>query len=85
MGNLVKEIAGLQDYEEFAALHWTGSFEDYLAKVRENPEITRTAFQRLYDMVLSYGHESYMDNKKKLFHYNFFDDPMGGGKEAIFG
>jgi serine protein kinase len=36
-------------------------------------------------MVLSYGSESYSDNKKKLIHYNFFDDPMEDGKDSIFG
>ncbi len=85
MGNLVDQIAELQDYEQFADLHWTGTFEDYLAIVRENPAVTRTAFQRVYDMVLSYGSETYYDNKKKIIHYPFFDDPRNGGKDAIFG
>ena len=26
-----------------------------------------------------------MDNKKKLIHYNFFDDPLGNGQDAIYG
>ncbi len=85
MGNLVDQIAELQDYEQFADLHWTGSFEDYLSIVREKPSVTRTAFQRVYDMVLSYGSETYFDNKKKIVHYRFFDDPRSGGKDAIFG
>ena len=65
MGKLVEKIAKLQNYEEFADLNWTGSFEDYLKIVRENPTVTRTSFQRVYDMVLSYGSETYSDNKKK--------------------
>ena len=85
MGKLVNQIAKLQDYEEFADLHWSGGFEDYLEPVRKNPMVTRTSFQRVYDMVLSYGSESYLDNKKKLTHYNFFDDPRNDGKDAIFG
>ncbi|MEE2757252.1 MAG: serine protein kinase [Myxococcota bacterium] len=85
MGKLVEKIAKLQNYEEFADLNWTGSFEDYLKIVRENPTVTRTSFQRVYDMVLSYGSETYSDNKKKLIHYNFFDDPMGDGRDSIFG
>ena len=55
MGQLVNEIAGLQNYEEFAELNWRGNFEDYLGLVKKNPDITRTSFQRLYDMVLSTG------------------------------
>ena len=85
MGTLVEQIAELQDYAEFADLHWSGSFEEYLAVVRERPAVTRTAYQRLYDMVLSWGTETLVDNKKKLIHYNFFDDPMGNGKDAVFG
>jgi serine protein kinase len=85
MGKLVEQIAKLQNYEQFADLHWSGSFEDYLGLVRDNPDVTRTSFQRVYDMVLSYGSESYSDNKKKLIHYNFFDDPMEDGKDSIFG
>lgn len=85
MGNLVDQIAELQDYAQFADLHWTGTFEQYLDIVRENPAVTRTAFQRVYDMVLSYGSETYFDNKKKIIHYSFFDDPDNGGKDAIFG
>ncbi|MCB9528473.1 MAG: serine protein kinase [Myxococcales bacterium] len=85
MGSLVEKIAELQDYEQFADLHWKGSFEDYLDIVRRDPAVTRTAFQRLYDMVLSYGSETYYDNKKKMVHHRFFDDPLDEGKDAIFG
>lgn len=83
--SLVQEVANLQNYEEFADLNWTGSFEDYLAIVRERPEVTRTAYQRLYDMILSYGFSERIDNKKRIFHYNFFDDPLHGGADAVFG
>jgi len=85
MGQLINDIAALQNYEEFASLNWKGSFEDYLDIVKENPNVTRTAFQRLYDMVLSYGSESYRDNKKNITHYNFFDDPKDDGYDSIFG
>src|SRR5438105_2163648 len=50
--NLVSRIAALQDKTSFKELHWDGSFEDYLKIVRENPRVTRTAFQRIYDMML---------------------------------
>jgi serine protein kinase len=83
--SLVQEVASLQNYEEFANLNWTGSFEDYLKIVQERPEVTRTAYQRLYDMILSYGHSERIDNKKRIFHYNFFDDPLHGGADAVFG
>jgi len=82
---LVSKIAALQDYKEYENLHWEGSFEDYLELVRKNPRITRNAYQRLYDMVLSYGTEEYIDNKKKLIRYNFFKDEQNGGSDAVFG
>ena len=85
MGEMVKQIAALQDYERYQNLHWEGSFEDYLQIVREKPQVTRNAFQRLYDMVVSYGEEEYIDNKKKLIRYPFFKDPIENGKDAIFG
>ena len=39
------------------------------------PKVTRTAYQRLYDMILSYGTEEIVVNKEKLIRYKFFDDP----------
>ena len=83
--SLVGQIAELQDYDEYAELHWEGSFEDYLNLVRKNPKVTRNAFQRVYDMVLTHGVEEYIDNKKKLIRYNFFKDEANGGKDAIYG
>ena len=44
MGKLVDQIAAMQDYEEFKDLHWTGSFEEYLNIVREDPAVTRRRF-----------------------------------------
>ena len=85
MGEMVKQIAALQDYERYQDLTWEGSFEDYLQIIRERPQVTRNAFQRLYDMVISYGEEEYIDNKKKLIRYPFFKDPIENGKDAIFG
>ena len=41
MGEMVKQIAALQDYERYQDLHWEGSFEDYLQIVRERPQVTR--------------------------------------------
>ena len=81
---LVSQIASLQDYKEYENLHWEGGYEDYLQLVKKNPRVTRNAFQRLYDMVLSHGQEEYIDNKKKLIRYNFFSD-QDGGTDAIYG
>ena len=84
-GSMVGMISNLQDKARYLDLSWEGTFEDYLRIVRDRPQVTRNAFQRIYDMVISYGTEEYIDNKKKLVRYNFFRDEIDDGKDAIFG
>ncbi|MEE2828670.1 MAG: serine protein kinase, partial [Myxococcota bacterium] len=83
--SIISLIQSNQDMEQFRKLSWTGTFEDYLEKVRKDPTITRTAWQRLYDMVLSYGSEEYVEFRKRIVRYKLFDDPDDNGKDAIFG
>ncbi len=84
-GGMVAQIAAMQDYELYRDLSWEGSFEEYLDIVRKTPQVTRNAFQRIYDMIIRYGIEEYTDNKKKLVRYNFFKDEIDNGKDAVFG
>lgn len=83
--SMIATIGAMQDFDRYRDISWEGSFEDYLKIVKNEPRVTRNAFQRLYDMVLSHGSEEYVDNKKKLVRYSFFQDPEGGGKDAVFG
>ncbi|OGQ23829.1 MAG: serine protein kinase [Deltaproteobacteria bacterium RBG_16_71_12] len=83
--SLVATIARLQNRQRFQELNWEGSFEEYLEVVRRDPRVARGAFQRVYDMVVSYGRTEYIDSKKKVVHHTFFDDPMGQGRDAVFG
>ena len=69
----------------FQDLNWTGTFDDYLKLVKENPRVTRNAFQRMYDMVLQEGTEEYIDCKKKIIRYKFFDDAENNNQDAVFG
>ncbi len=85
MGQWTSQIAELQNYQEYADLHWSGTFEEYLDVVRNNPRVTRTAYQRAYDMILKAGTEELVDNKKRIVHYTFFDDPQNNGRDAVFG
>jgi serine protein kinase len=85
MSNWAQKISSLQDKREYATLNWEGSFDDYLDIVKNNPAVTRTAYQRVYDMILSHGKTEYVDNKKKLFRYHFFSDEKNGGRDAVFG
>src|SRR5579864_3816669 len=83
--NMTDRIAGMQDFRLYRELHWEGAFEEYLAIVREKPQVTRNAYQRIYDMIVSYGTEEYIDSKKKLTRYNFFKDEQNTGANAIYG
>jgi len=85
MATLVDRIAALQDFKRYEDLHWSGTFEEYLELVRQNPRVTRTAHERVYDLIMSHGTQEYVDNKKKIVHYRFFDDEAHGGRDAIFG
>ncbi|MCG8606074.1 serine protein kinase [bacterium] len=82
---LISLIGGLQNVDEYKQLNWEGSFAEYLGFVQENPRLTRNAFQRLYDMILSYGVEELQEYKEKLIKYKFFDDPIDNGKDAVYG
>ncbi|HRG96581.1 MAG TPA: serine protein kinase [Polyangiaceae bacterium] len=82
---MTDRIAAMQDYELYRELTWEGSFDDYLEVVRKRPQVTRNAYQRIYDMIISHGSEEYIDNKKKLVRYNFFRDDANKGQNAVFG
>jgi serine protein kinase len=83
--DILKGVADKIDTKGYRDLHWTGSFREYLDLVAADPRITRNAFQRLYDMILSYGSEEYSRHREKLIRYRFFTDPVSGGRDAVFG
>ena len=74
-----------QDLDQFRKENWVGTFQDYLDLVQQNPLITRNAYQRMYDMIMSYGTDQYEVGREKRTHYRFFDDPHNGGADAVFG
>src|SRR5437879_5752710 len=49
--NTLRQELNLSDYRK---KHWEGSFDEYLDIVREHPEVTRSAYQRLYEMLNSH-------------------------------
>ncbi len=71
--------------EDFRELHWTGAYREYLERVLADPSLARNAYQRTYDMVLSHGTEEYVERKERVTRYRFFSDPIGGGRDAVFG
>lgn len=59
--------------KDFKKLNWSGSFEQYLDIVYKNPRIARNAYQRLYDMVMSYGTEDIQYCNREYTKYKFFE------------
>jgi serine protein kinase len=79
---VIKQRQDLQGYRD---RHWTGTFADYVEIVVSNPRVARNSYQRLYDMILSHGVVEYTKHHEKCVHYRIFDDPIDGGKDAVFG
>ncbi|WP_141335172.1 PrkA family serine protein kinase [Paenibacillus sp. tmac-D7] len=72
--NIFKKIA---DYRtETERLAWTGTFADYLEKLRDNPRLAMTAHARVYEMIASHGiveengHRKYQFFEKEIFGLN---------------
>src|SRR5262245_48982926 len=79
--NAIRQQLNLGDYRK---KHWEGTFEEYLDIVREHPEVTRTAYQRLYDMIISHGTEEVYEQKEKITRYRFFTEFAAKHGDAIF-
>jgi serine protein kinase len=84
-GHLASLIDTALDKRKFHEQHWEGTFWDYLDVLGRNPAVARNAYQRLYDMVMSFGSERYRLFKKDLVRYHFFSDPFDNGQDGIFG
>jgi serine protein kinase len=83
--DLMRYILDAHDPQRYREFHWMGSFQEYLEIFVRNPKAARNSFQRIYDMILSYGVEEYVESKEKVVRYKFFSDPYDGGRDAIFG
>ncbi len=82
---ILSSIRQQQNLGEYRKKHWEGTFDEYLDIVRERPEVTRTAYQRLYDMIVSHGTEEIYENKDKVTHYRFFTEFASKHGDAIYG
>lgn len=83
--NFQAMIRDWQNSKEYRELNWVGSLNDYINLVKKTPKVTRNSFQRLYDLILEKGTEEYVDFKKHVIHYRFFDDEDNAGRDAVFG
>jgi serine protein kinase len=82
---LMSQAVRKVDTSQWKQLHWEGSFRSYLDLLWEKPEIARNSWQRLYDLVLSYGFDEYTEFKERRTRYRFFSDPDASGRDAVFG
>jgi len=82
---LIASLRQQQNLSDYRKTHWEGSFEEYLDIVAEHPEVTRTAYQRLYDMILSHGTDEVFENKEKVIRYKFFTDYAARHADGIYG
>ena len=83
--SLLQLVSELQDRKKFQQLNWTGTFAEYLETVSRDPKVTRNAFQRIYDMIMAYGTEEFIDAKKRLIRYKFFSDASFDEGDAVYG
>ncbi len=64
--------------QEIERLRWSGTFSEYVDKIKEKPQLARTAHRTLFNMIVALGVEILPDGTKK---YPFFET----GDNAIFG
>ncbi|MBL4771466.1 MAG: serine protein kinase [Planctomycetes bacterium] len=68
--------------ENYQRLRWSGSLAEYMELLGSDGGPARNAWQRLLDMIESHGSTLDADGKRL---WNLFEDPMGGGRDGIFG
>src|SRR5262249_8565212 len=71
---LLDQFSARQKPDAYRQEHWQGTFAEYLDIVRQHPDVTRSAHQRIYDMIMSYGtYEVDEGRRDGLLRYKFFD------------
>lgn len=83
--NILDSLRSQIDLTDFKKLNWEGSFTEYLDIVLKQPGVTRTAYQRLYDMIMSHGTEDIYENKDKQTRFKFFTEFAAKKSDGIYG
>jgi serine protein kinase len=73
-----------QQQASHVELSWNGSFQQYLARVEESPRLARNSWQRMLDMIESYGRED-IEGAQGQRRWCIFNDPFSRGQEAVYG
>lgn len=81
INSLLKERECLKQNEELTIF-------EYIDRLCKDARPARSAFQRIYDMILNKGTEDYNEFKQKLRRYRFFESLDANGnptKDSLFG
>ena len=82
-----RSIAAGFDKQEFLRLNETMTFPEYLERVKENPMLACSAYQRVFSMIVSKGIERFKRYNKTVKRYKFFSEnpyyPVFGLEESI--
>lgn len=79
----LSRLAASFNRNEFRSFNEEISFSEYLDRVYANPLLIRTAFQRIYDMIMSAGSYTFEKDRETLTHYNFFDPYIFGLEKTL--
>lgn len=80
--NAARQEFNISNYRK---LHWEGTFVEYLDIVKADPKVTRNAYQRLFDMIMSHGTNEVYENKEKVVRFNFFNEFAARYGDAVYG
>ncbi len=72
--NRLNSLAQHFDTRLYEKLHSEMSVSDYVDYSYDKPSLLRSAYQRLYDCIMAKGITISDRYRKKLIHYNFFDN-----------
>jgi len=82
--SFVDLVSQTHDRGLYRELHWEGSLKEYLARVEDDPRLARNAWQRLIDMIDRHGFLA-PEQEGGSRRWKVFEDPFGGGRDAVFG
>lgn len=87
MSRIFSELAEQFDVQQFRSLNETMTFSEYLDRIVESPMICASAYQRIYDMIMSKGVEKFKRYNRTFKRYKFFANhpvhPVYGLEETI--
>jgi serine protein kinase len=85
--NRVASLIEKFDSKKFQRLNEKISFHEYINHIYDQPQLCRSAYQRLYDMIVEPGVETFERHRRKHNRYKFFsespDHPIFGLEDTI--